>query len=160
MRKLDNTKTFYLTKRGFNKLTKEYNRIMETILCLKKEGIPEVMVSEDINEEYVSFTEDMEILKKRANDIKEILSNAVLIERATLGKPKDIVGIGATVFIEAGSGGEKQFTIVSAPEVDPRSGLISNESPFGRSLLGKKLNETFSFLGNFYKVKKIIYNYF
>jgi transcription elongation factor GreA len=49
----------------------------------------------------------------------------------------DRVGIGSTVVIKGGDG-EDRFTIVGSAEASPREGRISNESPVGAALMGKR----------------------
>lgn len=58
-------------------------------------------------------------------------------------KPKDgsKVQIGSTVKLK-GDGKTKQFQVVGTVEADPLSGKISDESPIGKALLGKKLGES------------------
>jgi len=53
----------------------------------------------------------------------------------------DSVGIGSKVVIKSGDG-EETFTIVGSAEAAPREGRISNESPVGAALMGRKKGET------------------
>ncbi len=52
-----------------------------------------------------------------------------------------VVGLGSTVEVEDDEGERDSYTIVGTPEADPARGRISNESPVGRALLGKRLGE-------------------
>ena len=54
----------------------------------------------------------------------------------------DVVTVGATVRLEDEAGEELNYTIVGSPEADPRHDRISNESPVGRALLGKRKGQT------------------
>ncbi|MDO8265502.1 MAG: GreA/GreB family elongation factor, partial [Candidatus Saccharibacteria bacterium] len=75
--------------------------------------------------------------ESRISDIDHILKNAEIIKES---KSKDVVALGVTVVLK-NSKGEKTFTIVGSVEADPASGKISDESPIGKALLGKKLGE-------------------
>jgi transcription elongation factor GreA len=49
--------------------------------------------------------------------------------------------LGSTVKVKVSDGKSQEYTIVGPAEADPREGKISNESPVGRALIGKKLND-------------------
>ena len=57
------------------------------------------------------------------------------------GAPPDVVNLGSTVVVDF-DGDEERYTIVGAIEAKPAAGLISNESPIGRALLGKRPGQT------------------
>ena len=58
------------------------------------------------------------------------------------GGPSDSVRVGSTVtVVENGYDNEETYRIVGAQEADPSNGYISNESPFGRALLGAKVGQ-------------------
>ena len=65
------------------------------------------------------------------------LRNAAVIEKTN----GDSVGIGSKVVIK-GADGEETFTIVGSAEAAPREGRISNESPVGAALMGRKKGDT------------------
>ncbi|MFW5703362.1 MAG: GreA/GreB family elongation factor [Patescibacteria group bacterium] len=67
---------------------------------------------------------------------KMLVKNGVVVE-----KPIDAVGLGSLVTINDGTG-EKTYTIVGTAESDLASGRLSQFSPIGRSLMGKKAGET------------------
>jgi transcription elongation factor GreA len=49
--------------------------------------------------------------------------------------------LGSVVKVKTGEGKAQEYTIVGPAEADPSAGKISNESPVGRALIGKKLND-------------------
>jgi transcription elongation factor GreA len=53
-----------------------------------------------------------------------------------------VVRLGSLVTVAEGSGAQESFRIVGTAEADPSDGCISNESPMGRSLMGKRVGET------------------
>jgi transcription elongation factor GreA len=89
------------------------------------------------NAEYDAAREEQAQVEGRIADIEDILKNATII------KPKNgssKVQVGSTVELE--SGGKKVvYTIVGPVEADPLEGKISNESPIGQALIGKKEGE-------------------
>jgi transcription elongation factor GreA len=87
------------------------------------------------NAEYHQAREDQANCEDRITHIEQILKNAVIMEGHTVG----VVTVGSTVtIIKKGSKEEKTFAIVGSEEADSVSGKISNESPLGEALLGKK----------------------
>jgi transcription elongation factor GreA len=76
-----------------------------------------------------------------STELEVTLANAEIIGL----RPKaDAVTLGSEVAVADGEGVEESYTIVGSLEADPRLGLISNESPVGRALLGKRAGETAS----------------
>ncbi|HRQ86642.1 MAG TPA: transcription elongation factor GreA [Candidatus Saccharibacteria bacterium] len=85
------------------------------------------------NAEYDAAREEQGLLETRIAEIEDILSNAEIIK----GGKRSTIGLGSTVDLKVGS---KQITyiVVGSVEADPLEGKISNESPIGVALLGKK----------------------
>ena len=72
--------------------------------------------------------------------LKNVLKHVQLIEEESI--PKNIVAIGRTVVIqEVDTDFEETYMIVGSMESDPDGGKISNESPMGQALLGKKVGQ-------------------
>ncbi len=87
------------------------------------------------NAEYHQAREDQANCEDRIIHIEQILKNAVIMESHATG----VVSVGSTVtVVKKGSKEEKTFAIVGSEEADSISGKISNESPLGEALLGKK----------------------
>ena len=93
------------------------------------------------NADYHAAKEESGFNEGRIKDLQNAIMSAVVIKETT---KKDRVTIGATVIIcEVGFEDEEEtYRIVGAREADPIQGLISNESPIGRALLGAKVNQT------------------
>jgi len=127
---------FYLTKEGLEKLEQEFKRL----LALKQEklqtDIPIAFHSEELDTEFVAFKEDLELLEDRTTEVEYILKNYELIKPPAKSQQK-IISIGATVLVEV-NGQNEEFKIVGTLEADPNLCKISNESPVGKALLGKK----------------------
>jgi transcription elongation factor GreA len=78
------------------------------------------------------------MIEKRIADLDALLRQAVIIDDAE--NAGDEVRIGSTVVVDV-EGEEERYTIVGAIEAKPAQGLISNESPVGRALLGLRPGE-------------------
>jgi transcription elongation factor GreA len=89
------------------------------------------------NAEYHQAREDQANCEDRINHIEQILKNAVIME--TSERAVGVIHVGSTVTIlKKGSKEERTFALVGSEEADSVSGKISNESPLGQALLGKK----------------------
>lgn len=131
-------KLFHLTAKGvedlkleFKQLLSQRSEISERIKLAREFGD----LSE--NAEYSSARQEQERAEARIAEVDHILKNVTIIESP---KKKDIVELGNTVALK-GKSADKTFTIVGSVEADPLNGLVSDESPIGKALLGKKLGE-------------------
>ena len=153
-------KKFYLTKQGLGKVKKEYEDLKNLKFAKTKGEVPKIWHSEDLNPEYLSFQEDLSFLESRIAELEYIFKNTELIKPPPKEK-QNIVNLGATVLTEI-NGEIDEFTIVGTLEADPSSKKISNESPIGQALLGKKVGETIvtktPIVNHSCKIIKIKYN--
>jgi len=153
-------KKFYLTKKGLEKIEKEYQELKKTRFAKINGESPKIWHSEDVNPEYLSFQEDLNFLESRIAELEYILESVELIKIPPRGK-QNIVDLGATVLVEF-NGETDEFTIVGTMEADPPNKKISEESPIGQALLGKKVGETVviktPIINHSYKITKIKYN--
>ena len=153
-------KKIYLTKEGLEKIKKEYQELQKIRKSKTKEGPPSFS-SEEVNPEYLVFQEDLKFLEDRMSEIKQILKDAQLIKKPAKEK-QNIIDLGAKVSVETGDGQTDEFEIVGSLEANPSLGKISNESPVGKALLGRKIGEKIivqSAIKATYKIKKIRYNF-
>ncbi len=90
--------------------------------------------------EYEEAKNEQAFVEGRIRALQGILANAEVIDEAEAHDP-DSVHLGATVRVTVGRK-KQQFTIVGKVEVDPAQGFVSDESPVGRALLGRKKGET------------------
>lgn len=102
------------------------------------------------NEEYSSARNEQKIAEGRILEIQEILKNAKIIK----GGKKDKVVLGATVSLDMG-GKKVEYSLVGPTEANPLEGKISNESPIGKAIFGRKAGETFDFNGKNVKILEI-----
>lgn len=89
------------------------------------------------NAEYDAAREEQGLVESRIAEIEDILMNAELIT----GGSKTHVGLGSTVELKTGAKTVK-YIVVGPVEADPLEGKISNESPIGEALFGKKVGDS------------------
>jgi len=151
---------FYLTKQGLERIKKEEEALRELKITKANGGSPQVLHSEDLNPEYLAFQEDIGFLETRTLELENILKNAEII-KIPPKQEREFVGLGATVLADL-DGKEGEFKIVGTLEADPLDYKISNESPIGKAIFGKKAGEmVFIKTANIErccKIKKISYD--
>ncbi len=139
---MSNTTPIYLTAEGAEKLRQE----LEYLETTKREEIAQRLRAAiqmgDLSEnaDYHKAKEDQGFLEGRIQELKFTLQNAEIIDESNNGK-RDVVDIGATVTIQEGDYDPETYQLVGAKEANPRQGKISNESPLGRALLGRRVND-------------------
>lgn len=152
-------KVFYVTKGRIEEAIKEYDNLVafERRKIMGEEA-PKILESEDLNPEFVSFQEDMDFIRSRIRELKNVIDNHEIIKKP----PKEqraFINIGATVKVDIG-GRKDEFMIVGTLEANPNLGKISNESPIGKALLGHKVGDEIiisSPIKVMYKIKNIKY---
>lgn len=102
------------------------------------------------NEEYSSARNEQKLAESRIMEIQEILKNAKIIR----GGKRTKVDLGARVSLDMG-GRKVEYTVVGPTEANPLEGKISNESPIGKAMLGRKAGEDFDFNGKKVKILDI-----
>ncbi len=150
---------FYLTKEGLERFKKEYQALKELRLAKVKGEVPRTWQSEDLNPEYLSFQEDLNLFETRLAELEYVLKNAELIKIPRKEK-QNIIDLGAKVLVEV-DGQIDEFILVGSLEANPALGKISNESPVGKALLGHRAGDEVivsSAIQTIYKIKKIKYN--
>jgi len=153
-------KKFYLTEEGLERIRKEYESLKELRLAKTRRESPEILYSEDLNPEYLAFREDINFLGSKIIEFENIIKNAELI-RPPKKEKQNIIDLGATVLVEI-NGEIDEFRLVGTLEADPSNRKISNESPIGRALLGKRVGEIVviktPIVNHACKITKIKYN--
>ena len=136
-------KNISLTAEGKKDLEKELDELIKSRPAIA-ERIATARAFGDLseNEEYSSARNEQKIAEGRILEIQEILKNAKVIR----GGKKSKVDLGATVVLDMG-GREVTYTLVGPTEANPLEGKISNESPIGKAILGRKTGESFEFNG-------------
>jgi len=132
----------FLTHEGAARLKAELKELIEVkrpeIAARLRDAIQMGDLSE--NADYLMAKEDQAFLEGRILELQQLLREAVLISEDGTGA--GVVGLGSKVTLQEGQGTPEVYTLVGAKEADPRQGRISNESPIGRAVLGKRVGDT------------------
>ena len=88
------------------------------------------------NADYHKAKEDQSFLEGRIMELEYLLKNATIVE-VQEGK-HEIVEVGAKVTVQEEGFPPETYDIVGLKEADPRNGRISNESPIGSAMMGKR----------------------
>ncbi|MEE1042460.1 MAG: transcription elongation factor GreA [Clostridia bacterium] len=136
------TKQVILTSEGLEKLEKE----LEYLKTVKRQEVAaEIKVAlgyGDLSEnsEYDEAKNKQAQMEIRIVEIETMLKNAKVIDEAEIST--DTVSLGCTVTVyDVEFDEEIQYSIVGSTEADPSNGKISDESPVGSALLGKKVGD-------------------
>ena len=103
------------------------------------------------NQEYSDARAEQKNVENRILEIQETLKNATLIRTP---RKSDKITMGSTTVISMG-GKQYTYSLVGPVEANPLEGRISTESPIGKELLGRKVDDTFDFNGKKVKIKSI-----
>jgi transcription elongation factor GreA len=136
-----NNKPTYLSRDGQAALRLELEQLVNVRRAEVAARIHDAKEHGDLSEnaEYEEAKNEQAFVEGRIQTLEAMLKTAVIIENAGT----EHVALGSTVEVESEDGPET-FTIVGSAEARPTDGKISNESPVGRALLGRKAGEKVS----------------
>ena len=136
------TKERTYTKSGYEALLLEMKALEEAIEKNKKD-ISTARSFGDLSEnsEYTEAKEEQRKLAYRKDELQDLIKNAVVVEESEADA--SVVGIGSFVKVyNAQRGKEIEYHIVGSYETDPFAGKISDQSPIGAGLVGKRAGES------------------
>lgn len=139
---MNNDNVVYLTPAGLEAIKEELAFLKNEKRAQLSERLRTAIAMGDLSEnaDYHTAKEDQAFMEGRIRDLEDTLRRARIIE--TTG-PSEKVRVGSRVTIkEDGYDDEETYHIVGVHEADPAKGRISNESPFGRALLGARIGQT------------------
>lgn len=139
-------KTVYLTREGLAKLEEELRHLRTVRRHEVAERIRRAKEFTNTvdNAEYDDAKNEQAFVEGRIQALEHMLANAVVIENQAV--PADYVRLGSRVTVVDAEGVEEVYTIVGSAEADPKTGRVSNESPIGRALLGRRAGDRVSVL--------------
>jgi transcription elongation factor GreA len=133
-------KAYKLTKSGINELSTE----LEGLISLRPEITERIKTAREMgdlseNAEYASARSEQDRNEARIKEIEHIIKNAEIIAEQ---KSSSAIRIGSKVSLKSNSGKTQEYQVVGTVEADPLAGKISDESPIGKALLGKKVGDS------------------
>jgi transcription elongation factor GreA len=139
----------YLTTKGLQQLEEELERL-RTVRRI--EVAERIQASKEVgamgeNAEYEAAMNELAFLEGRIQELEAMIQNAVIIPNHKTAKGRStVVGMGSIVKVESAQAKRPTtYTIVGSPEASPSDGRISNESPIGKALIGKKVGDEVEF---------------
>ena len=144
-------KLFKLTQAGIDELKTEHKSLVaERGPVAERIKLARELGDLSENAEYQTARDEQDRLEARISEIEHILQNVEVIK-----KPKGgLVSLGSTVKLK-GNGITKEFQVVGTIEADPLNGKVSDESPIGQALMGKKDGESVKIRAATYKITDI-----
>ena len=135
------TQPTYLTREGLEKLQAELAHLRTE---KRREVADRIQQSRErggtvSNAEYEEAINERTFVEGRIQTLADMISNVVLIDEER--GDRDSVDVGSKVTVKNPQGKPATYTITGSAESDPAQGKISNVSPIGKSLLGKKVGE-------------------
>lgn len=132
-------KQFRLTRAGVDELQTELDALVAKRTDIA-DAIKTAREQGDLTEnaEYQSARAEQERNESRISELENIVQNAEII-RKPRGDSK--VQLGSTVKLKGTGGKAKEFQVVGTVEANPLSGKISDESPIGQAMIGKKVGD-------------------
>ena len=136
-------KEVVLTRDGFKRLTEEIDFLSTEKREEISERIKDAREFGDISEnsEYNEAKNEQAKLEMRIGSLEHKLRNARVLSGAEI--KTDAVGIGCKVHLEDAKHGDSYtYVVVGSAEADPAKKKLSNESPVGKAIMGRKAGET------------------
>lgn len=129
-------KQFQLTKEGSRELQAELDKLVgERSAVAGRIKTAREFGDLSENSEYQAARDEHERNENRIAEVENILHNSEVI---VMDKDTGVVGLGSSVKLQSATGKAKELQVVGTVEADPLNGRISDESPIGQALLGKK----------------------
>ena len=142
MRAMVESKKHILTSKGMQALEDELQDLKVVKRKEIAQKIKEAREQGDLSEnaEYDSAKDEQRSIEAKIEELEKIIRNAEVIDESTFDK--DTVSIGSSVkFYDEEFDEELEYRIVGSTESDIMKGLISNESPLGKALVGAKVGQ-------------------
>jgi transcription elongation factor GreA len=141
---MDLYQPIYLTDEGVENLRQELDHLVNVKRPALADRLHRAIQQGDLSEnaDYTAAKEEQGFLEGRIQQIEVMLRNATIIEENT---PTEEVALGSRVtLVEEGSEQAETFRIVGPAEADPTQGNVSNESPLGQAVLGRRVGDVVS----------------
>ena len=134
----------FISKKRFEEIKEELDYLVTVKRAEIGAAIQKARSFGDLSEnsEYDEARNEQAEVESRIIRLEEIISNAVILDDSNIDTT--FVGVGCIVTVKDEKGNMSEYSIVGSTESDPFSGKLSDESPYGKALLGKKAGEAVS----------------
>ena len=134
----------YITPEGKQRLEKEVDNLWTKRRPEVTRALAAAAAEGDRSEnaEYIYRKKELREIDARVRHLRKRLDGIVVVDRVP--EDRDKVYFGAWVRLEDDSGRERTYRVVGPDEFDPALGYISMDSPMGKALIGKSLDEEFT----------------
>lgn len=132
----------FLTSEGYQKLQEELEYLRTTRREEVAQRLHEAIEGGELldNAELEAAKNEQAFLEGSIKELEILLATARVVDDSEVDK--EVIQVGNKVTIQEEDSSEtEEFEIVGAAEADPSAGKISNESPMGRALLGKRVGD-------------------
>ncbi|MBQ2767985.1 MAG: transcription elongation factor GreA [Clostridia bacterium] len=130
------------TETGYRKLTEELDYLKNTRRAEVKEAIAVARSFGDLSEnaEYDAARNEQAQVEARILELEELISNATVVDESAI--KHDTVNVGSQVkVLDIDFDEEIEYSLVGSNEANPLLGKISDQSPVGSALIGKKVGD-------------------
>lgn len=139
-------KQMLYTQEGLKELTDELSYLKNT---KRKENLEAIAVARSFgdlseNAEYDAARNEQAQIEARIKELEELIGNAVVVDEDTIDA--GVVSMGSFVKVKIKeTGAEKEYSIVAPNQVSPMNGMISDQSPVGKALIGARAGSVVTF---------------
>lgn len=143
---MSKAKQMLYTKEGLKELTDELSYLKNT---KRKENLEAIAVAKSFgdlseNAEYDAARNEQAQIEAKIKELEEMIANAVVVDEEAIDA--GVVSMGSYVKVKmVATGAEKEYSIVAPNQVAPMQGLISDQSPVGKALIGARAGDEVSF---------------
>jgi transcription elongation factor GreA len=134
-------KEVFLTPEGLEKLKAE----LEYLRSVRRQQVADqIHRAKELggtvdNAEYDDAKNEQAFVEGRILTLEKMIKNATIIQEEKA--PSSSVRLGSKVTVRSKDGGKELYAIVGSAEANPSEGKISNESPVGKALMGKRVGD-------------------
>lgn len=157
---MSDTQTITMTQQGYDALVTELQELKEEKLpkAIARLALARSQGDLSENSEYHAAKEDLAMLQGRISELEYLIAQAKVVAPS---KPNGKVSLGSKVIVQVGTkSGAHTFHIVGEFEADPMKQKISEKSPLGQALIGKKAGESIDVEAPagkvVYKIKEVV----
>ncbi len=143
---MSKAKQMLYTKEGLKELTDELSYLKNT---KRKENLEAIAVAKSFgdlseNAEYDAARNEQAQIEAKIKELEEMIANAVVVDEDAIDA--GVVSMGSYVKVKmVATGADKEYSIVAPNQVAPMQGLISDQSPVGKALIGARAGDEVSF---------------